>query len=177
MEENTWYAVDETMVQGDQESLDNDDQSLINTYVTMMLQAVQIDPWMNIPQILKELVEVGPLWSEYQILQLFGGWEIFRRTVQRMEVIRGNTVRDDLNSLPITTRPESGEPFGHTIPEDEGFIAWWAPQVGGSGPPFMFSIRSAGGGTLQRYPHTEEYTDEYEEEEESETDGEMDVVS
>ena len=100
---------------------------------------------------------------------MFGGWETFRRTLQRMEVIRGNAVRGDLGGLPITTRPPVGEPFGYTIPSHDGFIAWWAPQLAGMGPPFMFTITRAGGGPLQRYPHSGTYTEEYVESEGSES--------
>ena len=169
MEEHTWYAVDGEGDQDAQESSGNDDQQLVYTYVTLMLQAVQIDPWMNIPQILAALVDAGPLWSEHQILELFGGRGTFRQTLQRMEVIRGNAIRGELNGLPITTRPSAGEPLGHAIPEREGFMAWWAPQIGNFGPPFMFSIRRGRGEMLQRYPHMGVYTDEYEEPDGSET--------
>ena len=162
MEQHSWLAVDgQEEESGSQESSEQDRQCLINTYVTMMLQLLQLNPWVAIPQVLEELVEVGPLWSANQILEVFGGWETFRRTLQRMEVIRGNTVRGDLRGLPITTRPPADEPFGTTIPSHDGFIAWWAPQIAGTGPPFMFTITRAGGEPLSRYPHTGSYTVDY----------------
>ena len=168
--EQMWYAMEEEEGSDESVSTRTDRQLLSNTYVTMILQLLQLDPWMGIPRILRELVNSGPLWSEAQILEEFGGWATFCRTLRRMEVVRGGVVRGEMNGLPITTRAPEGEPFGHTIPEQDGHIGWWAPRLGGPGPPFMFTITGGVGGILQRYPHSETYTEDYEEEDGTEGD-------
>ena len=147
-----------------------DQQALVNTYVTMTLQLIQLDPWISVPRMMEALVAAGPLWTEGQILTVFEGWSVFRRTISRMEVVRGGTISGGLRNLPLTTRAPEGEPFGHTIPGWDGLIAWWAPQTGGSGPPFLFSIRVADREYLHRYPHLGTYTEDYEAETGSATD-------
>ena len=70
-----------------------------------------------------------------------------------------------MSDLPVTTRvPPEGQ-LGRQIPEPDGFIAWWAPHLEGSDPPFLFRITRAGVGELHRYPHTGVYTAENSEEE------------
>ena len=158
-DEQMWWAVEA----GDEgsESGTNDQQGIINMYVTMMLQLLQLDPYMAIRYILEQLATTGPFFTQTEILEEFGGWTVFRRTLQRMEVVRARVVNDNLTSLPMTTDAPADEPFGLTIPETDGFIAWWAPQVEDGAPPFLFSVRIPEGEELRRYPHMGAYTDEH----------------
>ena len=71
--------------------------------------------------------------------------------------------------LPIATRFSTEEQFGTVIPEPDGFIAWWAPQVEEDGPPFLFSINRAEKGLLRRYPHMGIYAAENTEDEDNES--------
>ena len=161
MEEQTWWA---TEAAGEEtEPSMTDQQATVNTYVTMMLQLIQLHPRMPAPQVLEMLVNPAPLLSAEQILAAFGGWSVFCRAKSRMEELRGGTVNGELMNLPLTTQIPEGEPFGYTIPGWDGSIAWWAPQTAEGAPPFLFSIRAADRGYLQRYPHMGAYTEDYEE--------------
>ena len=158
MDEQIWLAAD---AEGEEsESGISDQQGIVNMYVTMMLQFIQMDPCMAIPGILGRLTPTGPFGTRGEILEEFGGWNIFRRTLQRMEVARGRAVNGELRSLPMTTNMPEDEPFGYTTPETDGFITWWAPQTAEGAPPFLFSIRISEGERLRRYTHMGTYTDE-----------------
>ena len=159
MEKQSWLAT-EVEVEESEEGM-SDQQGIVNMYVTMMLQLIQMDPCMAIPCILEHLATTGPFGTRAEVLEMFGGWKVFCRTAQRMEVVRGKAVSRELRSLPMTTQALEDEQFGYTIPETDGFIAWWAPQIGEGAPPFMFSIRVKEGEGLHRYPHMGAYTDEH----------------
>ena len=158
MDEQTWMATDVEDVELEPDV--SDQQGIVNMYVTMMLQLIQLDPCMPVLDILSRLSTTGPFDTKEEILEEFGGWGIFRRTLQRMEVVRGRAVNGGLGTLPMTTSMLVDEPFGYTIPGTDGFIAWWAPQVEEGAPPFLFSIRMKEGEELCRYPHMGAYTDE-----------------
>ena len=104
-----------------------DQQAIVNTYVTTMLQLLQMDPWISVPRALEALVNPGPLRTAGQILEVFGGWSVFRRTLSRMEVARSEAVSGGLTRLPLTSHIPEREQFGFTIPGRDGLIAWWAP--------------------------------------------------
>ena len=160
MDEQAWM---ETATGGEEEEFEmTDQQAIVNTYVTMMLQLIQMDPWISVPRVLEALVNPGPLRTREQIVEVFGGWLVFRRTLSRMEVVRGGTANGNLRNLPLTTKVPDREPFGYTIPGWGNFIAWWAPQTGEGVPPFLFSMRMTDRAHLQRYPHTGAYTEDYE---------------
>ena len=171
MNEQTWMATDAEGVE--LESGASDQQGIVNMYVTMMLQLIQLDPCLPIPDILERLPTTGPFDTKEEILEEFGGWEIFRRTLQRMEVVRGRAMNGKLRTLPMTTNMPEDEPFGYTIPETDGFIAWWAPQMVEGASPFLFSIRPREEDGLCRYPHMGAYTDEYVSDEDNEPGGEQ----
>ena len=158
MEQHAWMAID---AEGEEtEPGTSDQQGIVNMYATMMLQLIQLDPYMPIFSILEHLTTTGPFCTKEEILEEFGGWSIFRRTLQRMEMVRGRTVNSKLRTLPMTTGMLEDEPFGYTIPETDGYVAWWAPQMVEGAPPFMFTMRPREEDRLYRYPHMGAYTDE-----------------
>ena len=134
------------------------DQETVNIYVTMALQLILMNPWISAPQILAGLVSVDWAGSETGILRYFGGWQIFAQTIDRMETLRAGVINERMMDFPITTAPLAEGAFGTRPPEPDGFITWWAPQLEGGGPPFLFRIVRAGEGVLHRYPHQGIYT-------------------
>ena len=159
--------------QGTQSSMGARDQEEVNIYVTMVLQLILMDPWISTPQVLAGLVEVDWTGSEEGILRCFGGWQTFVQTIDRMETLRAGVINGGMMNLPITTAPPAEGTFGARAPEPDGFIAWWAPQREGGGPPFLFRIMRAGVGVLHRYPHQGIYTADNSEEEMTESDSDL----
>ena len=154
---------------------EEDRQSIVDRYTTVMLQAILEDPWYSIPEITEILADIGPLHTPTQIFDIFWGRSVYLRTLTRMNVVRMEAIRGRIGSLPITTElPEEGEgEVGNTIPYNDGYIHWWAPRVGEDGPLFPVGMIRAEGGMLTRYPHdgaqTEEYLSEQAEEGTSDT--------
>ena len=155
---NILMADTEGSWQGTQLSVETRGQEMVNIYVAMALQPILMDPWISTPQILAGLVELNWTGSEARILSCFGGWRIFVQTIDRMETLRAGVLNERVRDFPITTAPPAEAAFGVWIPEPDGFIAWWAPQLERGGPPFLFRIARAGEGMIHRYPHRGAYT-------------------
>ena len=136
-------------------------QEGIDLCVTMMIQSMARDPWITVEEILDYITWIGPEGDVNRLMRLFGGREVFQRTVARMDIIRQAKIQGRLHELPITA-----ERFNGTIPEIEENILLWAPRVAG-GEPF-FGFPPPGGNLpwepLSRYPHEGTYSDDYLEE-------------
>ena len=124
------------------------------------------DPWTTVEEILDYITWIGPEGDLGRLMRLFGGREIFQRTVARMDIIRQAQIQGRMHELPITV-----ERFNGTIPEIEENIHLWAPRVAG-GEPF-FGYPPPGGSLpwepLHRYPHEGTYSDDYLDEQEIES--------
>ena len=131
-------------------------QDWVNIYVTVTLQLIISNPYMTATHILSEISSTTWAGSTEQILGCFGGWDIFNRTIQRMEPLRAAAANERLTNFPVTTRPMGANGIGNKPPEPDGHIAWWAPQSDGRSRPFLFSIHQSGEGVLCRYPAAEE---------------------
>ena len=131
-------------------------QDWVNIYVTVTLQLIINNPYMTATRILCEISSTTWAGSSDQILECFGGWDIFNRTIQRMEPLRAAAANERLTNSPVTTCPMGANGIGNKPPEPDGHIAWWAPQIDGQSRPFLFSIHQSGEGMLCRYPVAEE---------------------
>ena len=131
-------------------------QNLVNTYVTMSLQLILTNPYITAKRILYEISSIKSAGPRDQILDIFGGWDVFDLTIHRMEPLRTAAVNKRLKDFPVTTSPLEENGLSEEPPETDGHIAWWAPQVGGPSQPFLFSIRQSGEGMLHRYPAEKE---------------------
>ena len=136
-------------------SEDTGPQEQVNTYVTMALQLIISYPYASATRVLSEIASVGWTGSRVQIIEDFGGLGVFARTIQRMEPLRAAAVDNRLTGFPVTTRPLGEHALGHETPEIDGYIAWWAPQIGVHDHPFLFSIHQHLDGVLSRYPNEE----------------------
>ena len=131
-------------------------QDMVHKYVTVSLQLILTNPYISAVRILSEISSLVWAGTRDQILECFGGWDIFHLTIQRMEPLRSAVVNERLTDFPVTTCPLGDGGLGDEPPETDGYIAWWAPQHGGCGRPFLFSIHQSGEGMLCRYPAEEE---------------------
>ena len=158
---------------------DGERQGLVNSYVTLMLQAIQEDPWIAQPDLMDFLIWAEPLHSTGQLVRKLRGRQLFRITVDRLTVVRTAALRDEiagvtvpegkragfrkgvpknpagstpLEGLPVSTRIPEGGHAGETVPADGDFIGWWPPQVIGEGPAFPTRAIRVEGGIIQSYP-------------------------
>ena len=143
-------------------------QEGIGLCVTMILQLLAYDSWITVEETLSYLTWIGPEGSTSRVMQMFGGGAVFRRTLSRMDIIRGAKIQGRLQELPITAGP-----FDGTIPEIEENIQLWAPRVTDGGPPFRFPPPAGNmpWEPLHRYPYEGTYSDDFWEEQETESEG------
>ena len=143
-----------------QQQPERNDQERVNIYTTLIIQLILTNPCISAVQIIDNLSHSPQMESRSQIMRLFRGWNIFVKTIKRMEPLRTAITTGGINKLPVTTRaPVEGE-VGETMPEPDGFISWWAPQVDTNLPPFLFSMVQPDEDRLRRYPHQGVYTDD-----------------
>ena len=107
-------------------------QDLIEQYTTLMLQKIASDPYASVPEIMNMLLLEGPYENKQAIIQVYGGREVLRKTISRMNAVRRAVLSDTLGDLPLETRVQSGEEVGAMTPRIERFIESWAPwKTGG----------------------------------------------
>ena len=81
-------------------SIDRDDQQdLIEHYTTTLLQKVISDPHVSIPEMMETLKRGRPYESKQTVLQVFGGREIFKAIIRRMNAERMATLGGTLGNL------------------------------------------------------------------------------
>ena len=151
----------------------DDRQGLIDHYTTVMLQQVMWRPFSSIPEMLKTLCEAGPFDEKQEIIEIFGGRAILKKTIGRMTVVRVAAIKGTLGDLPVETRPIEGESVGHTVPSTDRFIGCWAPWKRGDEYIFMDThlIGEQDKVDIGRYPHEGEDTDTYLMDTDTETEG------
>ena len=163
--EGRWYETSPQTGRNDQES--------VNIYTTLIIQLIVINPYISAAQLLDNISHIPQAGPRSRILRLFGGWDVFVNTVRRMEPLRAGIATGNINNLPITTRAPEHDGMNEALPNPDGHIAWWAPQVGMNAPPFLFRMIQNDDETLRRYPHQGIYTNDHSEE----SLGEMDAQS
>ena len=171
-------------------SVDREDQQdIIEHYATLMLQILIESPYASVRAIMDRLRRVGPFEGKQTILRVFGGREAFKKTLQRMSIVRRAVLEGTLGDLPIETRVPPGEEAGSTLPGGDRFIENWAPwRTGGErhhelGIPeeydYFFkeeTVFDDGAPDIDRYPHQEEETEKYVEDRESGTEMEWETI-
>ena len=145
-------------------------QGGVDLCVTMMIQLILFDPWITEEEMVNYLTWIGPEGNTSRLMRMFGGRTVFRRTLQRMGVIRQARIQGKLHELHITTEPSLG-----TIPEIEDKIHLWAPRVTGGEPLFGHPSpeENLPNEPLYRYPREGTYSDDFWEEDEAETEESM----
>ena len=127
-------------------------QSMIDWYTSEMIDLVWGEPYASTRRILEKLAESGPCPSKRELLHLFGGPAIFKRTVRRMEVLRWAVVADCTDILPLDEEMESFEEmrYRHRMGIREEYMISWAPARNGINT-FPRDLPE-GEGRLVRYP-------------------------
>ena len=136
-------------------------QETVEYYVDELPRRVVECLYDSIPQLFQYATRGGPCLSQEDVLHLFGGRIIFRRTRRRMNMIRRAvlTGRMDLAPADLRTwkewaRPEMDPPF-------QEYRSWWRSHMDS---PALFWYEEPGmGEEITRYPaviSTEEYFQE-----------------
>ena len=151
-------------------------QSMIDWYTSEMIDLIWDEPYASTRRILDKLAEAGPCPSRRELLHLFGGPTVFKRTVRRMEVLRWAVVADQTDILPLEEEDESMEESGsrHRLGRREEYMVSWAPDM--SGINMFPRDLPEGEGRLVRYPSQDDTdVDLAEDDEELETTMDEDV--
>ena len=79
-------------------------QGMIEYYVDELLLRIIDNSLDSTPQMFRHIAQYGPCVRPEQVLHIFGGSIIFRRTCDRMNIIRGAVLRDALDTAPADLR-------------------------------------------------------------------------
>ena len=134
-------------------------QSMIDWYTTEMIDFIWDEPYASTRRILDKLAEAGPCPSRRELLHLFGGPTVFKRTVRRMGVLRWAVVADRTDILPLDEEDETMEEIGYKHQQGirEEYMISWAPDRNRA-EMFPRDLPE-GEGRLARYPSQDD-TDE-----------------
>ena len=156
-----------------------DRQSMIEYYVDELITRIIERPLDSIPQLFRHVTEFGPCVEPAHVLHIFGGSIIFRRTCERMNLIRDAALRDTLDAAPVDPRLWGGAERDQLSPPFHDFRPWWCPHIYDRTLFWYEGILGTHPGMYRdivRFPvhtDTEEYF-RYEEEDRYPTDTEMD---
>ena len=156
-----------------------DRQSMIEYYVDELIIRIIESPLDSIPQLFRHITQFGPCVEPAHVLHIFGGSTIFRRTCERMNLIRDAALRDELDAAPVDPRLWGGAARHQLAPPFHDFRPWWTPHVYDRVLFWYEGILSTHPGMYRdviRYPDhtdTEEYF-HYDEEDRYPTDTETD---
>ena len=141
-------------------------QSMIDWYTSEMIDLIWVEPYASTRRILDKLAEAGPCPSRRELLHLFGGPTVFKRTVRRMEVLRWAVVADRTDILPLDEEDESMEGIGrrHRLGRREEYMISWAPDM--SEINMFPRDLPEGEGRLVRYPSQDDTDKDVAEDEE-----------
>ena len=105
-------------------------QSMIDWYTSEMIDFIWDEPYASTRQIIDKLAESGPCPSRREILHLFGGPTVFKKTVKRMDVLRWAVVADRTDILPLEEESESRDEirYRHQWGIREEYMISWAPE-------------------------------------------------
>ena len=149
---------------------------MIDWYTSEMIDFVWDEPYASTRRILEKLAENGPCPSRKELLHLFGGPTVFKRTVGRMEVLRWAVVADRTDILPLEEESETREEISHRrrLGIREEYKISWAPDRNRA-EMFPRDLPE-GEGRLVRYPSQDDTdVDLAVDDEELETETEEDV--
>ena len=104
-------------------------QGMIAHYVDQLLRRIAECPYDSIPQLFQYVTRGGPCLCQADVLRLFGGRIIFRRTCQRMSMVRRAVLNGGMDTIPVDLRtwteqerPVMGPPF-------RDYRHFWSPHL------------------------------------------------
>ena len=141
-------------------------QSMIEYYVDQLLRRVVECPYDSVPQLFQFVTRWGPCLSQADVLRLFGGQIIFRRTCRRMNMIRRAVLNDAMDTVPVDLRTWTEQEQPEMDPPFTDYQHYWRPNLGGSAL-FWYVVEDMEQ-EISRYPALL-YTDEFFQETENES--------
>ena len=135
-------------------------QSMIDWYTSEMIDLIWDEPYASTRRILDRLAENGPCPSRRELLHLFGGPTVFKKTVRRMEVLRWAVVADRTDILPLDEEDETMEEmrYRHQQGIREEYMISWAPDRNRA--EIFPRDLPEGEGRLARYPSQDDTDDD-----------------
>ena len=144
------------------------------------------DPYISVPQILRQLTAGGRRSSERSAVHLFGGPRIFRKTCHRMEMLRWALATHQWEWIPcrmgVQYREWEGKRRYHRKPDsNDDWASWWAPDMFSVQPfePFQPTEEEeeegAGERCLYRFPAGEDESDYFADGQDESASGSLDV--
>ena len=106
-----------------------DRQSMIEYYVDELIIRIIESPLDSIPQLFRHITRFGPCVDPAHVIHIFGGSIIFRRTCERMNLIRDAVLRDALGAAPVDPRLWGGVARHQLAPPFHDFRPWWCPHL------------------------------------------------
>ena len=124
-----WSPTETTVSTLSRES-DQNVQSMVDHYISEIIDHIIDDPHITIPKILQTIAQHGPCPSQKDVIHLFGGKKIFKKTCRRMEIIRWAAATDQLEMLPLADESQSENEIQHKIMHGirADYLKWWAPS-------------------------------------------------
>ena len=102
---------------------------MIAYYVDELIARIVESPLDSIPQLFRHVTQYGPCVEPALALRIFGGSIIFRRTCERMNLIRDAVLRDSLGAAPADPRLWGGAARHQLSPPFHDFRPWWCPHI------------------------------------------------
>ena len=109
----------------------HDSQSMLDYYVKEMLDCVREDPWVSTPGIWEHITSAGPCVRPSGVMHLFGGEGQFRRTCQRMTIVRWAVAEGREEELPLGQEIPTFAEICRRVDENQrdDNTLWWAPDI------------------------------------------------
>ena len=106
-----------------------DRQDMIAYYVDQILRRITERPYDSIPQLFQHVAWGGPCLSPSDVLRLFGGRTIFRRTCQRMSMVRRAVLNGGMDTIPVDLRTWTEQERPVMDPPYRDYQHYWSPHL------------------------------------------------
>ena len=143
-----------------------DRQNMIEYYVDQLLRRVAECPYDSIPQLFQFVARGGPCLCQADVLRLFGGRIIFRRTCRRMNMIRRAVLNDTMNTVPADLRTWTEQERPEMDPPFTDYRHFWCPNL--DCPTLCWHVTENMEEEIYRYPAVL-YADEFSQETDDES--------
>ena len=105
-----------------------DRQGMIEYYVDELILRMVENPYDSTPQLFRHISQNGPCVEPGHVLHIFGGSIIFRRTCDRLSLIRDAALRGTLDRIPVDLARWGGQEQPDLEPPFYDFRDWWCPH-------------------------------------------------
>ena len=127
-----------------------DRQSMIAYYVDQLLRRIVECPYDSVPQLFQYVTRGGPCLCQADILRLFVGQIIFRRTCRRMNMVRRAVLNDTMDSAPVDLRTWTEQERPEMDPPFADYRHFWCPDLSSS--TLFWYVAESMEQEISRYP-------------------------